>query len=144
MPTLLSDISEESPDALKINIDKPLPSGEITVEVFTNPHRFQVEATLLADGREIARGENEVVFDEEEEIRLLPNTGAENSALNLTAKFPVNKYTRNRPQDFVGIGYRMFQAQPDNQTQTEVSSGSGVTILGNELIYQLNDRFAAV
>lgn len=110
-PTLLSDVSKESTDALKINIDKPLPSGEITVEAFTNPHRFKVEATLLADGREIARGISEVSFDEEQEISLLQHADAKNLPANFTAKFTVNKYTRNRPRDFVGIGYRIFQTQ---------------------------------
>jgi len=140
-PTLFADVSSaESSDALKININKPLPSGEITVEAFKNPHRFQVEAIVLADGREIARGTSEVLFDEEQEIRLAPNTAAKNSAQLLTAKFTVNKYTRNRPQDFVGIGYRIFQAHLENQAQTEILSGSGIAILGNDLRYQLNNN----
>ena len=141
-PTLLPEVSAESPDALTINIDKPLPGGEITVEAFKIPHRFQVEAMLLADGREIARGASTASFDETQEIRLLPNADADNSVQFLTAKLTVNKYTRSRPQDFVGIGYRMFQAESGNQSPSEISSGSGIAILGNDLVYKLNNQFA--
>ena len=139
-PTLLPEVPAEAADALTINIDKPLPSGEITVEAFKIPHRFQVEAILLADGREIARGASEIVLDEVQEIRLLPDAAADNSVQLLTAKFTVNKYTRQRPQDFVGIGYRLFQTQSNNQSPAEISSGSGIAILGNDLIYQLNNN----
>jgi hypothetical protein len=141
-PTLLSDVSANLADKLKINIDKPLQSGELFVEASKIPHNFEVEAVLLSDGQEIARGMKKVLFEEEEEIVLMPNekAGAEISDKVLTTKFTVSKFTRSRPQDLVSFYYKVYRGQgsSNDQSQTRILEGAGVMELGSQSIYQLD------
>lgn len=133
------DINDEP---LKINIVKPAPNGEITVEAFKIPHRFRVDAVLLADGREVARGVGDCLLEEPREIILQTNerADAEISRTPFVVKLEVDKFTRNPPSNLAGINFGVYKNEPaaDGQKQTLVSSGSGVGVLGGELNYQLN------
>lgn len=142
-PVLFS-ISETNEDArkLKINFDKQIPSGEIFIEASKTPHRFKTEVVLLEDGKPIARGSANCLLEEAKEIVLLPigdaNLGSEPFAATLT----INKFTRNRPADSVGINFDFYRATPEagGEKRAIISSGAGIGSLGENLAYLLPDK----
>ena len=137
-PALLS-VPKKSDEAQKltINFDKPIPSGEINVEAFKIPHHFTVEAVLLADGRAIAKGNAQCLLEEEKEIALKSLDKLENQ--NFAAKLTIDKFSRNRPTDLVGINFDFYRAEPENQIQQIISGGAGIGLLGGDLSYPLKN-----
>lgn len=129
-------------EPLKINIVKPAPNGEITVEAFKIPHRFKVDAVLLADGREVARGVGDCLLEEPQEIILQTNerAAAEISQTPFVVKAEVDKFTRNPPSNLAGINFEIYKNEPaaSGQKRAPVSRGSGVGVLGGDLNYRLN------
>lgn len=142
-PALLF-VSENNEDSqkLKINFDKQIPGGEIAIEASKVPHRFQTEAVLLADGKPFARGAADCLLEEEKEIILQPIAGADSGSQQFAAKVTINKFTRNRAADLVGINFDFYRAaneESKEQNQTIISNGAGVGVLGRDLIYPLKD-----
>lgn len=138
-PTLLSvDKTAEDRQKLTINFDKQIPSGEIFIEASKIPHRFQVEAILLADGKLMARGESECLLEEEQNIVLQPVDKSDEQTF--TARVTIDKFSRNRPQDLAGINFAFYRniAQSENQSQPLISNGSGVGALNDAIGYLLN------
>lgn len=149
-PTLLPD-SNNADKSLKINLGKQIPSGELAVEAFKIPHRFEVEAALLADGQVVALGTSECLLQEEKEIRLLPSGKAgESGIINepYVAKLTVDKFSRSRPQDFIGINFSFYRMKSQSaaggvgggagESEPVISNGAGITTLGSEIIYRLD------
>ena len=136
---LVPQASEEA-QKLKINFDKRLPSGEIYIEASKIPHRFVVEAALLADGREIAQGTGECLLEEEKGIVLEPV--GENEKQGYAVKLTVDKFSRNRPQDSVGINFDFYRAESRTESMSNriISNGAGVGRLGGELVYRLENE----
>lgn len=142
-PQLLQASNQDTTgEPLKINIVKPAPNGEITVDAFKIPHRFRVEAVLLAGGQEVARGAGDYLLEEAREIVLQTNerADAEISQTPFVVKAEINKFTHNPPSNLAGISFEIYRNEPaaDGQKQMLVSSGSGVGVLGGELNYRLN------
>lgn len=139
-PTLLQSASGAA-EPLKINFVKQLQSGEIAVEASKIPHRFEVEAILLADGREIARGAAENLLEEPQAIVLQPHDEAKIPPL--TVKLSVDKYTRSRPSDRVSINFDFYRAneQSADKKETLITKGAGVASLGGAIGYRLDESF---
>ncbi len=127
-----------SKEPLKININKPDPNGEITIEAFKIPHHFKVEAVLLADGREVARGDGDYLLEEPREIILQVNEQAALEIVQspLAVKLEINKYTPGNSSNLVGVNFQVFRSADGNQNQI-ISNGSGIGILGKEFDYEL-------
>src|SRR5215207_9750228 len=70
----------------EISLDKPSPGGAISIEASKVPHDFVVEAVLLEDGREVARGSGDCLLEESRELLLTSVGGAAPLALNLTVE----------------------------------------------------------
>lgn len=128
-----------SEEPLKININKPDPNGEITIEAFKIPHRFKVEAVLLADGREVARSSGDYLLEEPREITLQTNEQAAPEIVQppLAVKFEINRFTAGYPSNLVGVNFQVFRSADVNQNQM-ISNGSGIGILGKEFEYELS------
>ncbi|MGI8640472.1 MAG: hypothetical protein ACR2MG_11085 [Pyrinomonadaceae bacterium] len=138
-PTLFSvSRTDEESQKLKINFDKQIPSGEIFVQASKIPHEFEVEAVLLADGQEIARGAADCLLEEEREIILQPNPKAKITDQIFKAKLTIDKFSRSRPKDFAEINFGLYR-QSGGEIQTAVSNGAGMLTLGDELVYQLDE-----
>lgn len=135
-PTMFS-IPKTDVDAkkLKISFDKHIPSGEIFIEASKIPHRFEVEAVLLADGKAIAKGSAACLLEEEQTINLQMLGEPENQ--NYAAKLTIDKFSRTRPNDLVGINFGFYSSQPKNQMLLIVSNGAGIGELDKELVYRL-------
>lgn len=129
---------------LKINFDKQIPSGEVYIEASKTPHRFAVEAVLTADGQPIARGGcAECLLEEAKEIVLQPVADSVLGDQPFAANLTINKYTRNRPTDSVGINfdfYRVAGESPDKSKTEVITGGAGIGSLGGDyLAYPLKD-----
>ncbi|MDT4953351.1 MAG: hypothetical protein QOJ02_1489 [Acidobacteriota bacterium] len=129
---------------LEINILKPGPGGVIGIQAWKIPHRFDVEATLLEDGREVARGETDSLIEETKEVILRPTeqVSPELAANPLAVNLSINEYTRSRPQDLATIGFDVYL--PDAQGGRREAIGlnwAGVGELGSNLTYDLSDVY---
>ncbi len=143
-PTLIS-VSKPDEEArkLKINFDKQISGGEISIEASKTPHRFEAEVVLLADGKAIARGNADCLLEDASEIVLLPVADSDFGIQWFAAKLTVNKFMRNRPTDLVGINfdfYRRVGEQSSEEHRAIISTGAGVGSLGGNLIYSLKNE----
>lgn len=141
-PMMLLDAANDS--NLKIDLGKQLASGEIYVEAFKIPHRFETEAVLLSDGQEVARGMAENLIEEPGEIVLQPDAkaGAEISARPLKINLTVKDYKRNRPADMVTLNFNAFRnALENDQKEIVIPEAAGMGTLGGELSYQLDEKY---
>lgn len=123
---LLLVSKEEAEKPLKINFDKQIPGGEIYIGASKIPHHYEVEAILLANGEEIARGKSDCLYEEEKEIDLQT---ADNQSF--TAKVTVNEFNRSRPNDLVGIDFKFLRLN-----LPILERGAGVGVLGEEFGYR--------
>lgn len=138
VPNLL-EVSKEVPvNSLKIKFDKELPSGEIYIEANKIPHLYEIETILLADGKEIAKGKAEYLFDEEKEINLQKVT--DSSFPDFAAKVKINEFNYNRPNDLVGIRFDFDQKKSSGENLSIINNGGGKGVLGEEIIYSLNNE----
>ena len=133
VPTML--YVPDTPDASKltINFDQKIENGEMTIEAYKTPHRFDVEAILMSDGRPIARGRDECLMEEEKEIEIKPLAGdPEISEKPFVTRMSVNKFIRNGSEGLIDIGFDLYR--PD---QMIIKGGAGMSVLGNEFSYPL-------
>lgn len=137
-PTLFSvPKSDEDAQNLVINFDKKISSGEIYIAASKTPHHFQAEAVLLADGKEIAKGNANCLLEEEQEILLRSLDESENQ--NYRAKLTVNRYSRNRPKDLVDFDFGFYRSQSESQV-LPIETGAGIGAIGDETAYQLDSK----
>jgi hypothetical protein len=139
-------IAAGKPRPLEIKILKASPGNSITVEATKVPHRFALVATLLEDGREVARGETQNgLIEQPQEILLAPNSQADATVTDNPLAMTVNisRYIRSRPTDGVAIDFDVFHSdprQPDSRRRLELS-GAGILDLGSESLYDISDRY---
>jgi hypothetical protein len=129
---------------LEINILKPSPSGVINVQAWKIPHRFVVEATLLEDGREVARGASDSLIEETKELILRPTEQAspEIAGNPLTINLSINEYMRSRPVDLATIGFDVYRADAQGSHREAIGlNWAGVGELGSALTYDLSDVY---
>ncbi|MEZ5428941.1 MAG: hypothetical protein R2747_22035 [Pyrinomonadaceae bacterium] len=137
-PEILTVSPNEAAEPLKINFDKPLPGGEISIEAFKIPHRFAVEAVLSADGKTIARGAGDLLIEEEKEIELFPTGETGEKPTAFKANLTVDKFLRSVPTDSVGINFSFFRRPQDAGFQPVIAGGAGIGPLGGEIVYRLD------
>ena len=123
-------------DAPSITISKPSPGGAISIEATKVPHDFNVEAALLEDGREVARGSAEFLLEESRELLLSPaNGGGVPLALNLTVE-------RFEPGAGAGRAAVRFDLLGGDTGRTPLERNwAGVASLGSEMSYDLSQTY---
>lgn len=143
-PTLLSASAADAKTPIKINFDKQIPSGEITVSAVKIPHRFIVEAFLLSNNRQIAAGSAECLLEEIGEIILDAKTSGKPQSVDesLALKIKIDKYTRNRPKDLVGINFSVDRkSSATGESFSIINGAAAINIIGEEFSYRLeNDQ----
>ncbi|HEV7376666.1 MAG TPA: hypothetical protein VGN95_18275 [Pyrinomonadaceae bacterium] len=128
----------------EINILKSNPGGVIGVEAWKIPHRFAVEATLLEDGREVARGAADSLIEETQSLILRPTAQAspEVASNPLTVNLTINQYTRSRPLDLATIGFDVYRADAQSASLEAIClKWAGISGLGSNLTYDLSDVY---
>lgn len=131
---------------LEIKILKPSPGGAIGIEATKIPHNFTVEAVLLENGREVARGLADYPIEEAREITLQPNEGAgpELTRHPLAVNLVIDRYARSRPTDQVTVGFDVYRGDRRRQgggREAVALKWAGVADLGSPLTYDLSDHF---
>ncbi len=140
VPTLLTAPTTGESSPLTINFDQPLPSGEINIEAVKIPHKFSVEALLIADGQTVARSSRtDCLLEEEKEIELLPISNGDSAISNQSfrTKLTVNKFISSRPEDLVGINFDLDHTA--NENQMIMRNGAGIGLLGGEMTFPLEN-----
>jgi hypothetical protein len=128
----------------EINILKSNPGGVIGVEAWKIPHRFAVEATLLEDGREVARGAADSLIEETQSLILRPTAQAspEVASNPLTVNLTINQYTRSRPLDLATIGFDVYRADAQSASLEAIClKWAGISGLGSNLTYDLSEVY---
>src|ERR1051326_2301476 len=77
-----------------INIQQPGPGGAVSVHASKTPHRFNVEASLLRDGHEVARGAADSLIEEQQELVLRPTGEASEPVENFAVNFSLSNYLK--------------------------------------------------
>lgn len=131
VPTLSEVAGAKTDRPIKISFEKPVENSEISIRARKIPHWFAVEAVLLADGAEIARGTADCLIEEEKEIILQP--AGDKAATPFRAKVTVDKFIRNRPQDLIGINFGFYQG-----AEPILANGAGINLSGKDFVYALN------
>ncbi len=130
--------------APEINISKPSPGGAISVEASSVPHDFVVEATLLEDGREVARGIADSLLEEPGELLLRP-TGAsgEGASVPLAVNLTVERYEPGAGSGRAAVRFDLFGGDPQRaSTRTALARNwAGVAGLGSDLVYDLSQTY---
>jgi hypothetical protein len=133
--------------APEITIGKPSPGGVISVEATKVPHNFNVEASLLFDGREVARGSADCLLEEPSKFVLRPE-GAEGGGAAVAPLVLDLNVERYEPGSGSGRAAVRFDLSEDDPAQTGgraalARNWAGVGNLGSELSYDLSQLYGA-
>lgn len=136
-----SDVGNRLPSGkarpLSISILKET-GGAISIEASKKPHRYEVSAALLEDGREIARSSSEALFGAPAELPLVTDT----QESPLTVRLRVEDYIRNRLDDEATINFDIDRVnQSDSKREPLASNWAGVCMLGKPVLYDLSGLY---
>lgn len=126
---------------LEINIAEESPSV-IGIRASLVPHNFEVEASLLADGREIATGTTKCMIEESREILLQPNGQLDGDAAQhpLAVRATVEKFEQRRSSDDATISFDAFSIEQGGVLRKPVAlNWAGVAAIGSPVSYELKD-----
>jgi hypothetical protein len=140
-PARLPSGKERPPE---INILKASPGGIINIEAWKIPHRFTVEASLLENGREVARGESDSLIEETQSLILRPTAQASPDVASnpLAVNLTINQYTRSRPSDLATIGFDAYRTDAQGDSREAIcQKWAGISGLGSNLTYDLSEVY---
>ena len=120
---------------LAINILKISQGGIVNIRASKIPHHYEAEVRLLEDGREIARGAANLLFEEAQELLLRSDTQA--VAVNLK----INEYMRSRPADQIAINFDIHRLDGGKREPVALN-WAGIARLGSDISYDLSERYA--
>jgi hypothetical protein len=129
---------------VQINPGNIPPGGSINIQAGRKPHRFEVDAALYEDGREVARGSGNSLLEEATEFVLRADQPAGKAATNpLAVNFKIADYSRGRPVDGVVIAFDLYDVAPEkNSSRVSIVLGwTGAGELGSELKYDLTNHY---
>jgi hypothetical protein len=133
--------------APEITIGKPSSGGAISIEATKVPHDFNVEAALLVDGREVARGAAACLLEESSRMVLRPSGAAvENGAvLPLALNLKVERYETGTGNGRAAVRFDLFDDDPERPGDFRplARNWAGVANLGSELTYDLSQLYGA-
>ncbi|MDT4897789.1 MAG: hypothetical protein QOH25_2866 [Acidobacteriota bacterium] len=125
---------------LEIDILKPSPGGVIGIQAWKIPHRFVLEASLLEDGREVARGTAPYLIEEPQELILRPTEQASPQVVSnpLAVNLTINQYTRSRPADLATIDFDIYRINPQSGQREAIGlNWAGIGEIDSSMIYDL-------
>jgi hypothetical protein len=130
---------------LTIHILEPSQGGVIGIRASKIPHNFEVEATLVENGRVAARGTKNCLLDEAQEIPLQPDEQASPEVVNnpLVVNLTIDGYERSRPVDQASLSFdaQRMNRQSGDERQPVALRWAGVAGLGSALNYDLSDHY---
>ena len=136
-----ASVSSGKNSPIEINIPQPSPGG-ISIQASRIPHNFVVDATLLENGREVARGSASCSIEEQQQILLQPTESAGPDVMDnpVVVQLTVDRYERGRPADQVAV---RFDAQRIDKGQhiPVALNWAGVSLLGAPMQYDLGGQY---
>jgi hypothetical protein len=120
-------------DTPSITISKPSPGGAISIEATKVPHDFNVEAALLEDGREVARGSAECLLEESRELLLRSTDG---DAAPLALGVTVESYEPGAGSGRAAVRFDLLGGDPGRTPLARNWAGAGN--VGSEMSYDLS------
>ena len=128
-----------------INISEPSPGGMIAIHALKIPHDFDVEALLLEDGREVARGESHCLIEEAQQILLQPNDRAGSDVANnpLAINMTIAGYERNSPPGEAAVSFDVHRINKQENSVPEpvARNWAGTAVPGSAIAYDLSDHY---
>ena len=128
----------------EIKIPKQSPGGAIDVEASKIPHHYVVEATLLEDGREVARGQAGYHIAEAAELLLHPEPQADSTLTDnpLAVDLTVLEYSTNGSAGQVAFRFSAYRRdQQGNKGEMVMTKAAGISYLNSTIDYELG-RFS--
>ncbi|HEX8187222.1 MAG TPA: hypothetical protein VF586_02655 [Pyrinomonadaceae bacterium] len=134
----LSSGDANTPD---ITISKPSPGGAISIEATKVPHDYVVEATLLEDGREVARGSADCLLEEPRELplRTVGAGQADGDAVPLALNLSVERFEPGAGAGRAAVRFDLLEGGAGRAALAR--NWAGVAHLGSELAYDLGQTY---
>ena len=138
VPEFGASMAASAPQPLKIDILKTSPGGIVRILAEKIPHHFSVEASVLRDGVELARGRGGFRLEERGTLELLPVV-TDGSAAAFRLGLTVDNFARSRPDDRVSIRFNLDRTgQGSGDIETALArKWAGVTSLAGQLNYEI-------
>lgn len=126
--------------SLDIKMLKISPGGVISYQARKLPHRFEVEALLLEDGKEVARANGKLLLQEAQELLLQPSS---QTAAALTVNLTISDFVRSRPKDQVSIDFDLSRSERENPSQRQflAQRWAGIGLLDSTMSYDLREAY---
>ncbi len=128
---------------LTIDLIEPSQGGVISIRAAKIPHNFDVEATLVEDGRVIARGTKNCLLEEAQEIPLKPDERADPEVVSnpLVVNLTIDGFERSRPSNQASLTFDVYRVDRQNNDERRpvAMRWAGVAALGSALNYDLGD-----
>jgi hypothetical protein len=112
--------------------------GVIHIEAIKVPHRFKVEAALVEEGREIARGAGEVLLQQKQELPLLAVDRAQPQEVAAIA-LSIDRYIRGCPAGSAAFTFDVYGPGGRDPASREpvAADWAGIHELDSDSIYDL-------
>jgi hypothetical protein len=124
---------------LAIKIQQPSPGSAVSVHASKTPHRFNVEASLLKDGHEVASGASDCLIEEQQEL-VLQSTGEANELTkNFVVNFALSNYVQAPSTDQIQIDFDLYRPRGQNAREAIASKWSGIASFGSPFTYDLSN-----
>jgi hypothetical protein len=125
---------------LEITILKQAPGGQINIFASKIPHRFEVEAVLLEDGKPVAQTKVPALLKEKSELLLDVSGPGSSIRLPIRVSLTLDGYIRSRPADSATINFNVDKLGPGGD-EAVARNWAGVCDIGSPLTYELTRHY---
>jgi hypothetical protein len=129
---------------LEINMPVVSPGGLINIQARKIPHRFEVDISLLEDGRTVAESTAKLLLKEKQEVLLEPNEQASSDVLiqPLAVNLSIDDLIQTRPVDDAVINFDVNRLDRQGGKRDIIGQNwSGVAGVGKDCNYNLSTYY---
>lgn len=123
---------------LTIKIPEVGPEGVVSVHASKTPHRFNVQATLLEDGHEIASGTSEFLIEELQTLRVKPAAGPGAAIADFDLNLTLRNYIGSSAADQIALDFDLRRSSKP-VADSMITKGGGIANLNSPLTYNLSE-----
>jgi hypothetical protein len=130
---------------LEIKMPIVSPGGLINIQARKIPHHFDVDVSLIEDGRVVAESTAKLLLKEKQEVMLQPNerAGSEMIIQPIAVNLSVDDLIQARPVDDAVINFDIHRLDP-NDAGKRAAIGlnwSGIARIESDISYSLSDYY---
>ena len=123
---------------LTIKIPEVGPEGVVSIHASKTPHRFNVQATLLEDGHEIASGTSEFLIEELQTLRVKPAAGPGAAIADFDLNLTLRNYIGSSAADQIALDFDLRRSSKP-VADSMITKGGGIANLNSPLTYNLSE-----